>query len=144
MFALEDFSLKVGGVWCGAPRLLFVLTNWTVNLSTGSSPSSNCSTSGKGTLMQKKSCSECGEPAEMSLCQIISTVGIAPRQQRCTTSTAFCAAGLQGRIKLLCREGLHGIHKPLSETYTAMANDCAMRLTRAKPSKPTTESDGGR
>ena len=51
--------------------------------------------------MQKKSCSECGEPAEVSLCQIVSTVGRAPRLQRCGTSTAFCAACFGARIDLL-------------------------------------------
>jgi hypothetical protein len=51
--------------------------------------------------MQKKSCSECGEPADVSLCQIVSTVGRAPRGQLCSKSTAFCAVCFQVRIELL-------------------------------------------
>ena len=94
--------------------------------------------------MQKKSCSECGEPAEVSLCQIVSTVGRAPRQQRCTTSTAFCAACLQGRIKLLRVEGLHGIQKPLSEALTALADACEMTLNQPRCTAPALASDGGR
>ena len=41
--------------------------------------------------MQKKLCSECGEIAEVSLCQILSTVGRETRKQQCSTSTPFCA-----------------------------------------------------
>jgi hypothetical protein len=94
--------------------------------------------------MQKKSCSECGADAEVSLCQIISTVGRAPRQQRCSTSTALCAACLQGRITLLRRLGLHGIQKPLSEAFTTLAEGCELRLTRARRSAPVSTPRGGR
>jgi hypothetical protein len=80
--------------------------------------------------MHKKLCSECGEIAEVSLCQILSTVGRTPRRQRCSLSTSFCAACLQGRIKLLRRLGLHGIQKPLSEAFTTLADRCEMRLSR--------------
>ena len=94
--------------------------------------------------MQPKSCSECGMPAEVSLCQIVSTVGRAPRLQRCSISTAFCAACFEARIKLLGGVGLGGIRQPLSEAFTALANACAMRLTSLKQSAPTPVSDGGR
>ena len=94
--------------------------------------------------MQKKLCSECGETADVSLCQIVSSVGRAPRQQRCSVSTAFCAACLQGRIKLLRRLGLHGIQKPLSEAFTTLANGCEMKLNRPRRSVPALASGGGR
>ena len=94
--------------------------------------------------MQKKSCSECGEPADVSLCQIISTVGRAPRQQRCTTATAFCTACFEARIKLLRGVGLRGIHQPLSDTFTALASACGLKLTRVKRPAPTTANGGGR
>ena len=80
--------------------------------------------------MQKRLCSECGEIAEVSLCQILSTIGRTPRRQRCSISTSFCAPCLQGRIKLLRRLGLHGIQKPLSEAFTTLADACEMRLSR--------------
>jgi hypothetical protein len=86
--------------------------------------------------MQKKLCSECDRDAEVSLCQIVSSVGRAPRQQKCSISTPFCAACLQGRIKLLRRLGLHGIQKPLGDAFTALAEGCAMRLDR--PRRPVT------
>jgi len=82
--------------------------------------------------MKRKLCSECGDEAAISLCQILSTVGTTPRKQRCTTATAFCAACLQARVKLLRRLGLHGIQKPLGEAFTALAEDSGMRLAREK------------
>jgi len=94
--------------------------------------------------IQKKLCSECGESAEVSLCQIVSTVGRAPRQQRCSTSTSFCAACLQGRIKLLRRLGLQRTQESLSEAFTALAEDCDLRLTRPRRTVPQLASEGGR
>jgi hypothetical protein len=91
--------------------------------------------------MQKKLCSECGGTAEVSLCQIVSTVGRSPRQQRCGTSTSFCAACLQGRVKLLQRLGLQGIHRPLGEAFTALADCCEMKLNRPKRSSPVVASE---
>ena len=85
--------------------------------------------------MQKKLCTECGKIAEVSLCQILSTVGRTPRQQRCSMSTTFCAFCLQGRIKLLRRLGLHGIQKPLSEAFTTLADGCEMTLSRPRRSR---------
>lgn len=85
--------------------------------------------------MQKKLCSECGEIAEVSLCQILSTVGRTPRRQRCSMSTSFCAPCLHGRIKLLRRLGLHGIQKPLSEAFTTLTDGCGMRLSRPRGSR---------
>ena len=77
--------------------------------------------------MQKRLCSECGEVAEVSLCQILSTIGRTPRRQRCSMSTSFCAPCLQDRIKLLRRSSLQGIQKPLSEAFTTLADGCEMR-----------------
>ena len=94
--------------------------------------------------MQKKSCSECGMPAEVSLCQIVSTVGRAPRQQRCSVSTAFCAACFGARIELLRGIGLHGIQKALSEAFTSLAEGCAMKLNRQPRTVSALTSDGGR
>jgi hypothetical protein len=94
--------------------------------------------------MQKKLCSECGEPAEVSLCQIVSTVGHSPRQQRCSTAMAFCAACFEARIELLCGVGLRCIKKSLSEAFTSLADACAIRLNRHRRTVPTLTSDGGR
>lgn len=94
--------------------------------------------------MQTKSCNECGMPAEVSLCQIVSTVGRAPRQQRCSTATAFCTACFEARIKPLRGVELRGVHQPLSEAFTALARACGLKLTRAKQSAPTTANGGSR
>jgi hypothetical protein len=82
--------------------------------------------------MDPKLCSECGEVAQVSLCQIVSSLRYSPRQQRVGTSIAFCAPCLQSRIRLLQRLGLHGIHKPLGEALTALADLCGMKLSRPK------------
>ena len=94
--------------------------------------------------MQKKSCSECGMPADVSLCQIVSTVGRAPRHQRCSTATAFCTACFGARIKLLRGVGLRGIQRPLREAFTALASACGLKLTHLKRPAPTTANGGGR
>jgi hypothetical protein len=92
--------------------------------------------------MQKKLCSECGEIAEVSLCQILSTVGREARKQQCTTSTPFCAPCLRSRIKLLQRLGLRGIHKPLGEAFTTLALLCEMKLSRPRRTARPLASDG--
>jgi len=94
--------------------------------------------------MQTKSCSECGMPAEVLLCQIVSTVGRAPRRQRCSTSTAFCAACFGARIDLLRGVGLHGIQQSLSKAFTALADGCAMKFNRPRRTAAALASDGGR
>lgn len=82
--------------------------------------------------MTTKLCSECGGEAELSLCQILSTVGRTPRQQRCSTATAFCAPCLQSRVKLLPHSGLRGIQRPLDKAFTALADECGIRLTHVE------------
>ena len=94
--------------------------------------------------MQKKLCSECGEPADVSLGQIVSTVGRAPKQQRCSKYTAFCVACLEGRIKLLQVIGLRSTEQPLREAFTALPDASGMTLSHHKRSVPASSSDGGR
>jgi hypothetical protein len=94
--------------------------------------------------MQKKLCSECGEPAEVSLCQIVSTVGRTPRQQRCSRTVAFCVACFEARIQLLCGVGLSGIQNPLSEAFTSLADACAIPLNRHRSTVLALTNDGGR
>ena len=86
--------------------------------------------------MKRRLCSECGNEAAISLCQILSTVGTTPRKQRCTTAIAFCAACLQSRVKLLDRLDLHGIQKSLGEAFTALAEESGMLLARQKRPAP--------
>jgi hypothetical protein len=85
--------------------------------------------------MESKLCSECGEVAQVALCQMVSSLGHSPRKQRVGKSTAFCAPCLQSRIRLQRRLGLHSIQKPLDEALTALAEDCGFKLSR--PRTPT-------
>jgi hypothetical protein len=94
--------------------------------------------------MQKKVCSECGEPAEVSVCQIVSTVGRAPRLQRCSRAMAFCTACFTARIDLLRGMGSHGVQQPLSEAFTALADACAVQSKRQRHTVPALTTDGGR
>jgi hypothetical protein len=94
--------------------------------------------------MEPKLCSECGEAAEVSLCQILSTVGRGDRRQQCSTATPFCASCLRSRIKLLQRLGLHGIHKPLGAAFTTLALVCGMKLDRSKRAGSALARDGAR
>src|SRR5271155_550667 len=90
---------------------------------------------GKGISMEQKLCSVCGVAAEVSMCQILSTVGRRDRKQQCSISTPFCAKCLRSRIKLLQRLGLHGIHKPLGEAFTTLAERCGVKWDHPKRSK---------
>lgn len=42
-----------------------------------------------------KCCVHCGGPAEVSLCGILSTLGVSNRRQKCTAALPLCFACLQ-------------------------------------------------
>jgi hypothetical protein len=75
--------------------------------------------------MTLRSCNQCGSPAAFSLCNLLSTVGVSPRQQKCSIVTPYCAACIQRLLKLLETSGLLPLQKlsqPLREAYTALAD----------------------
>jgi hypothetical protein len=79
--------------------------------------------------MTLRSCSQCGSPAAFSMCNLLSTVGITPRRQKCGIATLYCSACIQRLVGLLEASGhsaLQNVSQSLSEAYTALAvaSDC--------------------
>jgi hypothetical protein len=75
--------------------------------------------------MTLRSCSQCGNAAAFSLCTLISTVAITPRQQKCGSATLYCSACIQRLVQLLAASGhspLQSLSLPFSEAYTALAD----------------------
>ena len=74
--------------------------------------------------MTLRSCSQCGDAAAFSLCNLISTVAITPRQQKCGIATLYCSACIQSVVEFLAISG-HSLLRELSESlqdaYTALA-----------------------
>jgi|ERR1051326_547420 hypothetical protein len=66
-----------------------------------------------------KLCSCCSHPAEYSLVSILSSVGLAPRLQKCSDAVLFCATCLQKLLegKHLCFEQLI---KAVNRAYTEL------------------------
>ena len=74
--------------------------------------------------MTLRSCSQCGNAAAFSLCALISTVAITPRQQKCGSATLYCSACIQRAAEFLATLGhspLQSLSEPLSSAYTALA-----------------------
>ena len=74
--------------------------------------------------MPLRVCSQCGNPAAFSLCNLISTVAITPRKQKCGIATLYCAACIQRVVELLATSGdspLHNFSESLRGAYTALA-----------------------
>lgn len=73
--------------------------------------------------MPLRSCSQCGDAAAFSLCNLISTVAVTPRQQKCGIATLFCSACIQRVVELLAiseHSPLRNLSESLSGTYTAL------------------------
>lgn len=70
--------------------------------------------------MPNKSCSRCNAPAQFSLCFLLSTVGTAPRQQKCTRSALFCSACIRALCETLARVAPDSFIEPLQGAYAAM------------------------
>jgi hypothetical protein len=74
--------------------------------------------------MTLRSCSQCGNPAAFSLCNLISTVAVSPRLQKCGNATLYCSACIQRVVELLAASGhspIQNLSQPLHEAYTALA-----------------------
>ena len=73
--------------------------------------------------MTLRSCSQRGEPAAFSMCNLLSTVAVTPRRQKCSTATLYCSACIQRLAELLGTSGysaLQALSQPLAEAYTAL------------------------
>jgi hypothetical protein len=74
--------------------------------------------------MTLRSCSQFGNTAAFSLCTLVSTVTITPRQQKCGSATLYCSACIQRVVEFLATSGhssLQGLSQSLSDAYTALA-----------------------
>lgn len=70
---------------------------------------------------------ECGKPASFSLCNLLSTVAITPRKQKCGIATLYCSACIQRVVELLKaseHSSLESLSQPLSEAYTSLVALC--------------------
>ncbi len=83
----------------------------------------------------QKVCVTCGAPAELTLCGLLSTIGITPRQQKAAKTVPFCLSCLHG----LCRDSEQVMPSQLREhlgaALTALARAPAKEVeaTRALP-----------
>lgn len=73
-----------------------------------------------------KHCIQCHGQAEYSVCSIISTVGRTSRQQRCTSSVAFCGTCLQK----LCTSGGAESLSPLAEALRTALEALTMQSVK--------------
>ena len=71
--------------------------------------------------MQRKICSICGTPANISLCFLASTVGQAPRMQGAAKAILFCQACLEAAACGRQPEGLSGVRQRVSEALKVLA-----------------------
>lgn len=74
--------------------------------------------------MTLRSCSQCDAPAAFSLCNLISTVAVSPRRQKCGIASLYCSGCIQRLAELLDTSGhsaLQALSQPLTEAYTALA-----------------------
>jgi len=67
----------------------------------------------------QKLCSCCSKPAQHSLVFVLSTVGISPRFQKCSSAVLFCDSCFK---KLLDSEhwGTNDLRKAVNSAYTAL------------------------
>jgi hypothetical protein len=71
--------------------------------------------------MQRKICSICATPANISLCFLASTVGQAPRMQGAAKAILFCQACLEAVVSGRQPEGLSGVRQRVSEALKVLA-----------------------
>ena len=71
--------------------------------------------------MQRKICSICGTPANISLCFLASTVGQAPRMQGAAKAILFCKPCIEAAVCGRQPEGLLGVRQRVSEAVKVLA-----------------------
>ena len=85
--------------------------------------------------MQRKICSLCGNPANISLCFLASTVGQSPRMQGAAKAILFCTGCVQASVCGREPEGLSGVRQRVSEALEALAGGYA--IGREPPERAT-------
>lgn len=76
-----------------------------------------------------KSCSCCSQPAEHSLTLILSTVGVSPRMQQCSSVVLFCKSCIHALATQECWWGSTAIFNALQRAYTATTQRSGERST---------------
>jgi hypothetical protein len=71
--------------------------------------------------MQRKNCTVCGSPANISLCFLASTVGQSPRMQGAAKAILFCKACLEASVRGRHPKGLSGVQQRVSEALSTLA-----------------------
>jgi hypothetical protein len=71
--------------------------------------------------MQRKTCSVCGIPANISLCFLASTVGQSPRMQGAAKAILFCKACIEAAVRGRHPEVLSGVKQRVSEALNVLA-----------------------
>jgi hypothetical protein len=89
--------------------------------------------------MQRKTCSVCGTPANISLCILASTVGQSPRLQGSAKAILFCKSCLEASTTGQGPEGLFGVRQRVNEAFHALAGTSC---TCCRDPKPLTASVG--
>jgi len=69
--------------------------------------------------MKRPVCS-CGEPAEYSLCVLVSTLAVRPRRQKCGRARLLCAACMRELVNNQCHHAASGVLESLRSAYTAL------------------------
>jgi hypothetical protein len=80
----------------------------------------------EGKRMSRKLCNRCENPAEFSICFVVSTVGRSPRNQKCTETLSLCTACIQnvcGGLRLIAPPRLA---ESLQAAYTTFTSPCEM------------------
>ena len=70
----------------------------------------------------------CGARAEYSICIVISSLGVRPRQQKCGTAQLFCAACIQKLMSNRWSMEASGVRESLRQAYTAIAEHSRAEL----------------
>lgn len=86
--------------------------------------------------MTPKSCSQCGRPADLSVCFLVSTVGQSPRTQKCSGSVLLCKTCIRALDAQLESVSPPSLIQSLRTAYTALTNPPAERSDSPRGPEP--------
>jgi hypothetical protein len=89
----------------------------------------------------KKSCSCCSHPAEYSLAFVLSTVGVSPRVQRCSSVVLFCKSCIHALATEECWWGSTALSSALQRAYTAIKQESGDTLNPSAENSARAEED---
>lgn len=69
--------------------------------------------------MVRKTCEQCGNEATVTICWLISTVGVSPRAQKCSKATIFCWSCIQRLLGCDASPLLSLVRQRLRDAYTS-------------------------